>query len=137
MGHCCAWHVRVHSSLIDFLYNDIKNLVFPQGYQFQAGFGISTRYTSNNAFKQFPWYTSFSTNVFKQSPWYASFSNNTPKQYHYIQPQYPYQTHSCYEQTCGVLLPISFCNSASLSLLQTILSLHCPHDLATSHVHTI
>ena len=41
VGHCCAWHVWVHSSLTDCLYNNIK-LVFPQGHQFWAVFGIPT-----------------------------------------------------------------------------------------------
>ena len=41
VGHCCAWHVQVHSSLTDCLYNNIK-LVFPQGHQFWAVFGIPT-----------------------------------------------------------------------------------------------
>ena len=41
VGHCCTWHVWVHSSLTDCLYNNIK-LVFPQGHQFWAVFGIPT-----------------------------------------------------------------------------------------------
>lgn len=42
VGHCCAWHVQVQSSLIGSYVHDIKKLVFPQGCQFLTVAGIPT-----------------------------------------------------------------------------------------------